>query len=40
MLRLMEKNAFDHPAKGVWEHMLTLEKLQLVKEMVTELVVY
>ena len=35
-----EKNLFDQPVKKIKEHMITFEKLQQVKKMITQLAVY
>ena len=35
-----EQNLFDQPVKKIKGHMITFEKLQQVKEMITQLVVY
>ena len=34
------KNVFDQPLKIILEHMIIIENLQLVKRIITQLVVY
>ena len=36
----MDKADLMNQSKIIWEHMITFETLQLVKEMITQLVVY
>ena len=33
------RNSFDQPVKMMSEHVITFEKLQIVKEMITQLTV-
>ena len=40
MLLLMEKKLFNQPIKMIWEHMVTIQRLQLVKEIIIQLAVY
>ena len=40
MLLLMEKKLFNQPIKMIWEHMVTKQRLQLVKEIIIQLAVY
>ena len=40
MLLLMEKKLFNQPIKMIWEHIVTIQRLQLVKEIIIQLAVY